>query len=106
MECVVSGMGHHAEKDGADKCPESQAETISLTDSHQQNWKISASSGGTSAASGDVMDGLLECGEKDFCCLLGKAKMLEHQDCDTVRNSVTAAKHHLWQRPKSGMFGN
>ena len=65
----MSGTGHHVEMDGADDCLESWAKVISLTDSHQRNWKISTNGGRMSAAGGDVMDGLLECGKNDFCHL-------------------------------------
>ena len=95
----MSSPSHHVEEDSADECPESWAKAAPLACAHQRNRKIST--GG-----GDVMNGLLETGKEDLCDHLWEAKVLEHQDCDTVRNSVAAAKHNLWQRPKSGMFGN
>ena len=38
-----------------------------------------------------MVNGLLECGEENLCNHLGKAKTLEHKDCNAVRNSVVAA---------------
>ena len=80
----MAGAGHHVEEDGAD-------ESLSLTNSHQWDWEITTSSRGTPMASGDVVDGSLQGGEKCFCHRLREAKVSEHKDCNAVGNAVVAA---------------
>ena len=87
----MASTGHHVEENGADKCPERWATTVSLANPHQWGGEVAAHGGGAPASSRNVVNGPLEGGEEHFCHRLREAKVSEHQDCNTVGNSIAAA---------------